>query len=351
MEQRNLLPRGARAAGMTVLIPAFNEAAGIADTLRSLQIQTLPVDEIIVIDDCSTDATAEIARTAGATVMRPEKNTGSKAGAQSFALPYVRTPFTMALDADTVLAPDAVEKIVAAFTEPDVAAACGFVVPRHVKTVWERGRYIEYVFAFSFFKTIQEYYERPLISSGCFSAYRTDRLREAGGWSGRTMAEDMDLTWSLYEAGYAVRFVPGAVCYPIEPHDFRFLGAQLRRWSHGFIQNVRLHWRGILDQPFLRSTVAVATWDASVASLAYVIVLPLVAIFVHPAFLLGYVIDLPAVIVPVLWQAWRRRELRRALASFPCFLVLRFVNALFMLRALWHEIVLGRSLAVYEKGH
>jgi biofilm PGA synthesis N-glycosyltransferase PgaC len=51
------------------------------------------------------------------------------------------------------------------------------------------------------------------------------------------MAEDMDLTWTLY-GRLEGEFVPDAVCYPIEPHDLRLLRKQLRRWSHGFVQNV-----------------------------------------------------------------------------------------------------------------
>jgi hypothetical protein len=60
----------------------------------------------------------------------------------------------MAVDADTTLAANAVEKLMAAFDGGDVAAACGFVVPRHVRTIWERGRYIEYLFAFTFYKQV-----------------------------------------------------------------------------------------------------------------------------------------------------------------------------------------------------
>jgi cellulose synthase/poly-beta-1,6-N-acetylglucosamine synthase-like glycosyltransferase len=97
-----------------------------------------------------------------------------------------------------------------------------------------------------FFKPIQDQYGKPMISSGCFSAYRTAQLREVGGWSNRTMAEDMDLTWTFYREGWKVRFVPEAVCYPIEPHDLRLLRKQLRRWSHGFVQNVMLHRRDLL---------------------------------------------------------------------------------------------------------
>src|SRR5262249_2921253 len=150
-----------------------------------------------------------------------------------------------------------------------VAAACGLVVPRRVRTLFERGRYVEYLFAFTFYKPIQEFFERPLISSGCFSVYRTGLLRRTGGWSTRTMAEDMDLTWCFYRDGHAVRFVPEAVCFPLEPHNLHFMSKQLRRWSHGFVQNVRLHWRDVMQLPYLRSIVAVAMWDATVASVAY----------------------------------------------------------------------------------
>ena len=339
------------ASGLTVIVPAYNEAASIADTIKSIQRQTWVPKEIIVIDDFSSDNTGELARQCGVTVLRPPTNTGSKAGAQNFALKQVTTPYVMAIDADTTLAPDAIEKLMPALDDPKMAAACGFVLPRHVKTVWERGRYIEYVFAFTFYKPIQDYYGKPLISSGCFSVYRTDILRANGGWSTRTMAEDMDLTWSFYQQGHGVRFVPEAICYPIEPHDYHFMGKQLKRWSHGFVQNVKLHWKGLLEIPFLRMTVAVALWDATVASIAYMVVLPLLAIFVNPLFLLGYLIDVPAIAVPVLYKASRRGETCQAIASLPGFFVLRMVNCVFLLKALWQEIIVRCPLKVYEKGH
>jgi biofilm PGA synthesis N-glycosyltransferase PgaC len=336
---------------LTVLVPAYNEAASISETVLSLQQQTRPPDEIVVIDDFSTDATGDIARGLGVTMLRPPKNTGSKAGAQTFALHQVRTEFCMAVDADTTLAPDAIEIILRAMDDPEVAAACGFVVPRHVRSIWERGRYVEYLFAFVFYKPIQDFYDRPLISSGCFSVYRTEALVANGGWSRRTMAEDMDLTWSFYRDGHKVRFVPQAVCYPIEPPDLRMMSRQLKRWSHGFIQNVRLHWRSLLDLPVLRSMIMVATWDALVASLMFLLAIPLLSILISPVFLLGYLVDLPAVAVPVLYAGVRRGEFWKALASLPCFFVLRVFNAVFMVRAAVMELILCKPLLVYEKGH
>jgi biofilm PGA synthesis N-glycosyltransferase PgaC len=340
------------AARLTIIVPAYNEAASIADTVRSIQAQTVPVAEVVVVDDGSTDDTGAIASACGATVVRPPKGTGSKAGAQNFALADVETEFVMAIDADTTLAPDAIEKLLAPLRDPQVAAACGFVIPRHVETIWERGRFVEYLLAFTFYKPIQDYFEKPLISSGCFSAYRTSLLKAVNGWSTRTLAEDVDLTWRFYADGRKVKFVPEAVCYPIEPHDFDFMRKQLRRWSHGFLQNVKLHWRAVLEIPYLRSAVAVALWDATFASLAYLILLPLLAfLLASPVMLLGYVLDAPAVLVPVVLVAWKFGRLGQALASVPAFFVLRTVNGIFLLEALWKEFVVSRPLLVYEKGH
>jgi biofilm PGA synthesis N-glycosyltransferase PgaC len=139
--------------------------------------------------------------------------------------------------------------------------------------------------------------------------------------------------------------------YPIEPYDLTLMHIQLKRWSHGFVQNVRLHWRGLLDRGFLSFAVAVACWDALISSLAYLVLIPALALIVSPWFLLAYVLDVPAVIVPLAATAVRRRELRRAVASLPALYVLRMLNSLMMLRAFFAEVVLGRRFAVYEKGH
>jgi len=162
----------------------------------------------------------------------------------------------------------------------------------------------------------------------------------------------MDLTWTFYQRGHAVRFEPAAIAYPIEPHTFTHLRAQLRRWSHGFVQNVCLHWRDLLDVPFLRSAVGVALWDATVASFAFLLVLPILAVLLGEGWpLLGYVIDAPAILVPVVLTAWRRGEVGRAIASLPAFFVLRTVNAVFFVWALWRELVVHEPLVTYEKGH
>jgi len=337
---------------LTIIVPAYNEELSIADTIKSLLAQTAPVKEVIVVDDCSTDRTFEIAKQAGATVIQPPQNTGTKAGAQNFALKQIETEFVMAIDGDTIIAPDGVEKLLSAMADPKVVAACGSVIPRYRNTIWERGRYIEYLLAFTFYKPIQNYFGKPLISSGCFSVYRTKVLKEMGGWQTRTLAEDMDLTWSFYARRYAVKFVSEAVSYPIEPQNFYFMNKQLKRWSHGFMQNVMLHGKDVVQIPYLGAIVTVGLWDAIIASLSYLLAAPLLTIvFRNPLFLLAYVVDAPAILIPVLLKSYQRKEMLSALVSFPSFFVLRFVNCIFILEAFISEILLRKKMTVYEKGH
>jgi biofilm PGA synthesis N-glycosyltransferase PgaC len=346
-----LNPSCSSRSSLTVIIPAYNEEATIAETVASLLQQTRRPDRVLVVDDGSTDGTAAAAREAGAEVLTPPRNTGSKAGAQSFALQFVDTDLTLAIDADTILAPDAIEKLLVAMQDPAVAAASGVVLPRHVSTLWERGRFVEYLLTFGFYKPVQDYYGRSLISSGCFSVYRTDALRQIGGWSTRTLAEDMDLTWTFYRLGRKVKFVRDAVSYPIEPHDFRFMRKQLKRWSHGFVQNVLLHGPAMMRDRTLSTFVFTAVIDALSAPLVYWLALPALAVAWSPWFLAGYVFDLPVLALPVLVEGASRGALKRSITSLPAFLVLRQVNTAFMAIAFWNEIVLQRSFKVYEKGH
>jgi len=350
---------------LTALIPAYNEGKFIADTIKSVQNQTTPVERIIVIDDCSTDDTGDVARALGVEVIRPLKNQGSKASALNYAVDLIKTEYTLAIDADTTLADDAIEALMREFDDPayvnqvgasTIACVCGMVIPRNVRTLWERGRYLEYLYAFGFFKPVQDYYGRPLIASGCFSAYRTSVLKEMGGWNQRTVGEDMDLTWTIYLKGLDVRFAEKAICYPVEPHNYDFMTRQLKRWSAGFVQCVKVHWKDLLSAKgvraeLLRSMVFIGLWDAIIATAAFFLLIPLLAIFVHPLFLLAYFIDIPTVFVPVMYQAAKRGEIGRALGSLPGFFVLRFVNALFIARALWTELVLNKPIKVFEKGH
>lgn len=225
---------------ITAIIPAYNEARYIADTVRALQLQTYPLDEIIVIDDCSTDGTGDIARALGVTVVRTPKNQGSKAQAQSFGMRGLQTELFVTVDADTVLAPDALYEAMRCFNDPRTEVVCGTVVPQKLKTFWELGRHVEYLYAQFIMKPAQNHNGLVLVASGCFSIFRTKTALGLGGFNERTMAEDMDLTWMIQETGGRVYFASKALCYPVDPSTFSVYVSQIDRWYRGFMQNVKV---------------------------------------------------------------------------------------------------------------
>jgi len=337
---------------VTVLIPAHNEAAVIADTLESLRVQTRPPDEVIVVDDCSSDDTGLIASRLGARVVRPEANTGFKAGAMNFGLSRVRSEWLVTLDADTMLAPDALEQILDAACEEGASATCGLVLPQRIRSLWERARFVEYLLAFGVFKPVQDWYRHPMVASGCFCLYKTEKVKALGGFPTETVGEDLDLTWRLYLAHEPVKYASRAICYPVEPPNLYYMRRQLIRWSHGFVQNVRLHGRQILGVPMLRSFVIVAFLDALLGGLLYLFVTPLLAIAYGFRYLAAlYAVDCLIVAGPILWKGHRLGMLRQALASLPFVYVLRLMNLYYFWRALILECLFRRQLRVFQKGH
>jgi biofilm PGA synthesis N-glycosyltransferase PgaC len=347
--------RFGRVAPVTIVVPAYNEECVIDQTLSSLGQQSMLAQNVIVVDDCSTDNTNRIAKSyKNVSVLRPPKNTGSKAGAQSYALPFINTKYTIAVDADTSLPHNAIEKMYK-FMESNegTAAASCYVIPKKVTTIWERGRFVEYMFVFPFTKRIQELYGKPLISSGCFSIYDTHELKAVGGWSARTMAEDMDLTWTLYEKGKIVRYNHDVLCFPLEPENLHMLSKQLKRWSHGYLQNVRLHWKKMRNIPVLREQVIAALCDAFLGSIVFIIVLPLNAILFHDPLTIVYALlaDASFISIPPIVKGYKMKMVRKVLSSLPFFLLLRVVNIYFFYNAFISEFLLNKSLTKYEKGH
>ncbi|MER5174638.1 MAG: glycosyltransferase family 2 protein [Candidatus Nitrosocosmicus sp.] len=339
---------------VVIVIPAFNEEETIHKTLESLKQQTCLAEEIIVVDDCSSDKTGSVAKSYGSTVIRTPKNTGNKAKAQSFALPFLKSKYVISIDADTILKEDAVEKMFK-FMElhPDTSACCNFVLPQKIETIWERGRFIEYMFVFSFSKRIQEWYGRPLTISGCFSIFKTDDLNKMGGWSARTMLEDIDLTWTLYENGKIVRCVMDSFCFPLEPNNFKLMSKQLKRWSHGWFQNVILHRKNVMKIPGLREQVIVGSIDALFGSLFLLLILPLISVISgnYPLMTFTFAMDVFLFLIPSMIIGYKIKHLRKVITSLPAFLLLKIVNIYYIYEAFISEVILKKRLTIYEKGH
>ncbi|HEX9030923.1 MAG TPA: glycosyltransferase family 2 protein [Streptosporangiaceae bacterium] len=349
-----------RKLSVTVIVPAFNEELGLPDTLDSLLRQTVRPDRVIVVDDCSTDRTGDIARRYGVEVLRPSRNLGSKAKAQNYALPSCDTELVLPVDADTALADDYIERIVVPFRDPAVVVAAGNVQTKITKSMTERGRSIEYLFGFHFYRPIQNLANSPVVCSGCCAAFRRRELVEFGGFPERTIVEDMDYTWSQQIAGRKAVYVGGATAWAADPSTVYYLRKQVWRWQAGFFQNVRIHWRGLMrHKPVLGMWIGLALWDILTAPAWWVspVVMPL---FFHMSIgeVIFWWIGLESVLLlPPLMYACVRRRLNPAvvLCNVPFVYFNKLINTYYAWKAIVVELVLvplgiSRGLVVYEKG-
>ncbi|MBO8196320.1 glycosyltransferase family 2 protein [Streptomyces oryzae] len=345
---------------VTVIVPAHNEEAGLPATLESVLAQTTPPEQVIVVDDASTDRTGDVARSYGVEVLRPAANLGSKAKAQNHALPHCRGDLVLAVDADTVLAPDYIERILPAFDDPSVAVAAGNVQTRFARTVWERGRSVEYLHGFHWHRPIQERAGSPMVCSGCCSVFRRRELTAAGGFPERTIVEDMDYTWSQQISGRRARYVSAAVAWAADPESLLYLRKQVWRWMAGFCQNLRVHagelvWR----KPILAVWVLLALVEILLAPLWWCTPVILTVGFHKPvaetlAWWVGT--ELLCTLPPLVYAARKRGlRLRKVLGDLPCVYPTKAVNLWYAWKAVVVELVLvplrlSRGLTVYEKG-
>jgi N-acetylglucosaminyltransferase len=345
---------------VTVIVPAFNEEDRIRDTLDALMQQTDRPERIIVVDDCSQDNTGMVAREYGVEVLRPPHNLGSKAKAQNYALPYCATDLVLPVDADTVLAADYVERIKRPFEDPRVVIASGNVQTKATRTVTERGRSIEYLYGFHFYRPIQNRAGAPVVCSGCCSAFRREVLVASGGFPERTIVEDFDWTATQQIAGNKAVYVAAAEAWAADPETIRYLRKQMNRWMSGFFQNMRIHF-----WPAWRHKPVLALWYS--VAIAEILMLPLwwggplLWVYVwHDPFLRTFewwiALQL-AVNIPVLMYAAVRRRVNplSVLVNFPLVYVNGAVNSFYAWKGMIVELVLvplgiARGLTVYEKG-
>ncbi|MGK5696759.1 glycosyltransferase [Streptomyces sp. URMC 128] len=231
---------------VTVLVPAYNEEAGIGSTLRSLLASTHKQLQVVVIDDGSTDRTADIAENMGdprVEVVR-QPNSG-KAAALNTGLAHARYDIVVMVDADTVFEPDAIERIVQPLAHPAVGAVSGNTKVGNRRSLLARWQHLEYVFGFNLDRRMFEVLECMPTVPGAIGAFRRDAVIGVGGVSEDTLAEDTDLTMALWRAGWRVLYEESAVAWTEVPTTVRQLWRQRYRWCYGTLQAMWKH-RGAL---------------------------------------------------------------------------------------------------------
>jgi len=232
---------------VAVLIPAYNEEKVIARTVRSVLMSNYKNIRIIVIDDGSKDATSQVVldtyakEIADGRVTLLTKVNGGKAEALNYALTVTDEEIYVGIDADGVVAHDAISRLVPHFANPHIGAVAGNAKVGNRVNLWTRWQALEYITSQNFERRALDLFDVVMVVPGAIGAWRTDAVKSGGGYHPDTVAEDADLTMNLLEQGYAVIYEDQALAFTEAPVNANGLARQRFRWSFGILQAVYKH--------------------------------------------------------------------------------------------------------------
>lgn len=249
--RRRHVPPAGPLPSVTVVIPAYNEAKVIIASVRAALASDHPDLRVIVVDDGSTDSTAEhLAEAFPAeprlTMIR-QTNAG-KWAALNAAYALVDCGVVVALDADSLILPDAAARLAQHFNDPRVGAVAGYVKVGNCNGLLTSLQAIEYLTAQSIDRRAAELLGTMLVVPGAIGAWRAEAVRAAGGLSGDTITEDADLTIAIQRAGWRVVFEPSAQSLTEVPEGTRTFLRQRLRWTFGMMQTAWKHRGAMLER-------------------------------------------------------------------------------------------------------
>ena len=268
---------------VAVLIPAYNEEKVIARTIEAVLASDYPRLRVIVVDDGSKDRTLEVAQEAFGRDPRVtilSQANGGKATALNYGLEHVTEEIFVGIDADTVIAPDAISYLVPHFLDKRIGALAGNAKVGNRVNLWTRWQALEYVTSQNFERRALNVFGAVSVVPGAIGAWRTAAVRDAGGYHHDTVAEDADLTMALLKAGYRVEYEDRALAFTEAPVNANGLMRQRFRWSFGIMQAVWKH-----RDAFTRK--GVLGWIALPNIFVFQIVLPLLSPLIDIMFAVG----------------------------------------------------------------
>lgn len=323
----------------------------MAGTIKALILSGCAREDIYVVDDRSTDRTADIARDLGVNVYTVPQN-GGKARAQVAALRYFRLydryGWVVFLDGDTKVDVNFMREMRKAVTlRPDVALFVGQVRSVRNSHLFSALRAMEYAFGHDLVKQGQSNCSVILVSPGCASMYRTSVLKDLD-IDHRTLAEDMDLTIQAHRLGQTVVYVSTAIVHTQDPSTFRDYYKQVLRWDRGFWQIVKKHRFFSLKgkKQVLDLYVMFLIMDAMLFN--KIIIAAAIAL-THLEFLpYAFAGDVFVGLCVATYGACRTRR-PDVLYKYPCYYWMSFVNYYAFLMAMLDVVVFGKTRLAWNK--
>ena len=235
---------------VSVVIPAYNEAAGIAATIRSMVTSRYRGRiEVIVVDDGSSDSTAAIARSLRIPYVRviSQPNSG-KPGALNRGIAEARSDILILVDGDTIFQADTIGRLIAPLAVADVGAVSGNTKVGNRRGFLGGWQHLEYVMGFNLDRRLFDLLGTIPTVPGAIGAFRRAALAAVGGVSTDTLAEDTDLTMALCRSPWRVVYAPDAIAWTEAPSSLRQLWRQRYRWSYGTMQAMWKNRRAVIER-------------------------------------------------------------------------------------------------------
>ncbi|WP_406477182.1 glycosyltransferase [Streptomyces sp. NBC_01615] len=233
---------------VSVLVPAYNEAKCIENTVRSLMASEHPI-EVIVIDDGSSDGTARIVEELGLPNVRVvRQHNAGKPAALNRGLANARYDIIVMMDGDTVFEPATVRELVQPFADASVGAVAGNAKVGNRDSLIGAWQHIEYVMGFNLDRRMYDILRCMPTIPGAVGAFRRSALERVGGMSDDTLAEDTDITMAMHRDGWRVVYAEKARAWTEAPETVQQLWSQRYRWSYGTMQAIWKHRRALVER-------------------------------------------------------------------------------------------------------
>jgi len=327
---------------LCVLLPGKNEATVIAETLKSVIGARMPIEDIYVVDDGSTDDTAAIAKTFGVNVLSNPKNIGKAhsilAANDLWKLDQCYDVICL-MDADSIVGDMYYEKVEAAFrSKPNVAVVSANT--KSVKHNWLTAyRCMTYAMSNLIYKQGQSAMGVVSVVPGFAASYSTKAFKHLT-WDSDTVVEDMDTTIQVHRKKLgSIVYAPEAETFTQDPNTIRDYSKQIYRWHSGAWQVGKKH--------KMFSGMAPIDWEfkflmfeALLFSLIYLLIPVWLVIWPHKVLtMLGIELGVffgVAALVAFFQKRWD------VLYSAPLFIIIRFIDCAILSYSFWRTIVLRK---------